>query len=410
MKKTLLSLLLCMVLLCGCGEQQPEEPVITESIVWDSVPQLNHGVLEYEKLENQPWYCGRLEYFGKSLWAETELGYYFYSSGRDLLFYADKANMNNWVPVCNRAECKHVRMAPLCNGRMSAFGFWIRDGRIYYAAVSDKGQNMPLYLGEHWTPLVASRALDGTDPRIEHVYEELVVKGGGYISGMAAPTWWLISHGELAPDGTHIGRYYLITESGMELLLEQEEDPYRGYLFGRDPWLGGMEYFDAFFGEDTFQLDLLAEARGEPDLSLYRYVDGDMERVNCDGYERTGKYLSGNTLRLYRENDGYYDLDLTTQQETFVAEAQLADAAAWVLLPNCIVEYNGEQMVVFDGESWRDVEIPEELRNLPMAVEVLASDRIFFTTGFDIYKESIALYQVVLGQENLHLEFCDEMY
>ena len=29
------------------------------------------------------------------------------------------------------------------------------------------------------------------------------------------------------------------------------------------------------------------------------------------------------SLRLYRENDGYYDLDLTTQQETFLCKAQL---------------------------------------------------------------------------------------
>lgn len=131
--------------------------------------------------------------------------------------------------------------------------------------------------------------------------------------------------------------------------------------------------------------------------------------MDCDGYETTGKYLSGNTLRLYRQNDGYYDLDLTTQKETFVAKAQLADATATVLLPNCIVEFNGEQMVIFDGESWHDVEIPEELRNLPMAVEVMASDRIFLT-DFDMYKESTTLYQVVLGQETLRLEFCDEMY
>ena len=406
--KRIVPLLLAALLLTGCGEQVPEDTQPAQSIAWEEVPQLNHGVLEYEKLTVEPWYCGRLEYSGKNKWAETELGYYFYSGGRDVLFYADKVNMSNWVGVCNRPNCQHSRMDLNCNAHLFGHGLWIRDGRIFFAAKSNTGKNQPMYLGEHMVPIIASRALDGTDLRIEHVYGELAVKGGGYFTAMASPTWYLMWVGEYNPDGTSTGRYYLQKESGLELVVEQEEDRSRAYPFGRDPWLGGLVSYNAFYGEDTFQLDLLAEYRGDPAFSLYRFVNGELERVDCDGYEGTGKYLSGNTLRLYRENDGYYDLDLVTRQETFLCEAQLENATATILLPNCIVEYNSEQMVLFDGESWQAVEFPQELRGMPMAVNVMASDRIFLTS-FDMHRESTTLYQVVLGQESLRLEFCAEM-
>ena len=63
-----------MLLLSGChiGE---EAPGITESQEWE-VPQLNYGVLEYEKLEVLPWYSGRMEATSFNRMAETELGYY----------------------------------------------------------------------------------------------------------------------------------------------------------------------------------------------------------------------------------------------------------------------------------------------------------------------------------------------
>ena len=57
MKRYLCFLLAMLFLLAGCQEEEQlvVDPSITESLVME-VPQLNHGVLEYEKLKVEPWY------------------------------------------------------------------------------------------------------------------------------------------------------------------------------------------------------------------------------------------------------------------------------------------------------------------------------------------------------------------
>lgn len=409
MKKTISMLLalLLTLLMGGCAEEVPEQPAVTESVVWEEALPLNHGVLEYEKLTPRPWYCGSLEFSGRCFWAGRENGYYYFDGGENTLYYADKTDLWNWVPVCNKPNCAHTFTVFGCNSHLGGHGFWIRDGRIYYPDISPTGKNQPMYLDvDRMIALVASRSLDGTDMRMDHVFEDVFAAGGGMIAPMAGTNWWLIETHALNPDGTKTGRLYMLTESGMEMIVERQIQEY-GYLMGRDQFING-EYHDAYFGDDTFQLDLLAEDRGDPYFSLYRYAKGEIDLVDVAGYEDTGKYISGNTLRLYRENDGYYDLDLTTRQETFLCKAQLPDATAAILQPNCIIEYNGTVMRLFDGESWRTVRIPEELQGAPMTVEALASDRIFLVHN-DWRMNNIELYQILFGEDELFLEYCGQM-
>ena len=62
MKKTicvLLALLMTVLPLAGCSQPE-QEPEPVSSLAWE-VPQLNYGVLEYEKLSVLPWYSGRTE-------------------------------------------------------------------------------------------------------------------------------------------------------------------------------------------------------------------------------------------------------------------------------------------------------------------------------------------------------------
>lgn len=379
--KRIIALLLTLLLilaLTGCAEEQiPVDPTITESLVVEEALPLNHGVLEYEKLTPQPWYCGCLEFIGRCRWAETQNGYYYYDGGELSLYYADKTDLQTWVPVCDKPNCSHTFAEFACHSHLGYDGFWIRDGRICYPKFSDMGIGMPMHLDPaRGIALIASRALDGTDMRMGHIFEDVYSTYGGHHTYMTGPNWCLINVGALNPDGTETERIYRLAESGMEVLVELQIEEQYGYLFGRGPFINGA-YHDAYYGDDTFQLDVLAAYQGDPYFSLYRYANGEIDLVDCAGYEDTGKYISGNTLRLYRENDGYYDLDLTTRQEIFLCKAQPPDATATILQPNCIIESNGSEMRLFDGESWRVVRIPEELKDAPMSVEVLASDRIF---------------------------------
>ncbi|MFR8335048.1 MAG: hypothetical protein ACLU9S_23980 [Oscillospiraceae bacterium] len=95
----------------------------------------------------------------------------------------------------------------------------------------------------------------------------------------------------------------------------------------------------------------------------------------------TGSYLSGETLRIYRPGDGYYDVNLTTGQETKALDAQLENAWGWQLTEQYAVESTllsrplahqeepvdrVQAMTLYDGEQWRPVSLPEELAQGPL--------------------------------------------
>jgi len=101
MKRTvsiLLVMLMTLAMLAGCAEEIPEtptEPQPGESLVWETMPKLTYGVMEYEKLEMLPWYNGRAEATGSYRWAETAQGYYRLNTENMVLTYADKADLQN---------------------------------------------------------------------------------------------------------------------------------------------------------------------------------------------------------------------------------------------------------------------------------------------------------------------------
>ena len=129
----LLALLLTLTMV-GCQEEAPEtptEPQPSESLVWETMPQLAYGVMEYEKLEVLPWYSGRCEATSYDTLAETDLGYYLLDPSDDLQ-YADKTDLANWLPVCNNPSCSHTDANMRCSSHLALQNFVIRDGTIYY--------------------------------------------------------------------------------------------------------------------------------------------------------------------------------------------------------------------------------------------------------------------------------------
>ena len=61
--------------------------------------------------------------------AETEDG--IYTSFLGHLYYADKDNLSNWTPVCNKPNCDHTQRALECDARISGSGFYLQQNRIY---------------------------------------------------------------------------------------------------------------------------------------------------------------------------------------------------------------------------------------------------------------------------------------
>ena len=420
MKKKWILAIMCLLLLCGCGESKPEEPAVTESQLWTQAPELIHGTLEYEKLEPAPWHCGRLEYTSGNTWAETELGYYYYESASSLLFYADKANLSNWVPVCGKPNCLHLRINLNCDARLDWRTFYIRDGRIHYAT-SSGGKNEPTYVPDMQSvPIMCSRALDGSDLQIDYVLEEaLSPHGGGSYSGVFTPEHWLANVSVFNTNGTYTHKFCRVTEAGVEILAEmttEEKELYQRHYILIDRGVFSLldgRLAQLYPGDRQFFNELLDETTGrQARATIYRYRSGAVEAIEIDeALKDIGEYLSGNTLRLYRENDGYYDLDLTTRQETFVAPPGMADANSTIYLPNCILESNSERWLLFDGETWREIHIPEEYQDVPLRIAGIASDRIFLVHGIYPGGEAadVFLYQIRLDQQELAVEYCGQI-
>ena len=137
-----------------------------------------------------------------------------------------------------------------------------------------------------------------------------------------------------------------------------------------------------------------------------------------------GGYISGSTLRVFRQNDGYYDIDIKTGQEVKLAEAQLENSESEIILPNCIVEstlinYKGQwpegmahSMKLFDGSSWRDVALPSGLKSAAEGIYIyvvaVTSDSILFQyreDGVSSGELGKVLYKITLDSPNMSLEY-----
>ena len=90
--------------------------------------------MEYEKLKEEPWYCGRAEATGFNRWAEAKDGIY-YSYGMTLM-YTDKAEVGLWVPVCDKPICNHAQNNSTCHGYIGWGTFLIHNNRIYFTEIT----------------------------------------------------------------------------------------------------------------------------------------------------------------------------------------------------------------------------------------------------------------------------------
>ena len=80
---------------------------------------------------------------------------------------------------------------------------------------------------------------------------------------------------------------------------------------------------------------------------LYRFTETGLEPIgdtaglglgtlaSCD---MAGAYLTGDILQVYRPNDGYYDINLATGEQTKTMDVQMEDGWGWHLTDQYILE------------------------------------------------------------------------
>ena len=417
--KQMIALLLAMVMafaIAGCREDQPQE-TLDPNYDWKETAGLTYGQMSTEKLRVISWDRGRADATGWDMWAETEAGYYFLSISTGTLHYADKTNLDKWAVVCNQPNCSHSRHSEkTCSGILHGNSFLLRDERLYFVMEASYCQHLHNLEGNAF--VLCSSALDGTDLRLEYAIEEAQTRNGGNSSDMLLPDGWLYNVITLNTDGGETATTYFVGESGQQILFQEQYGPDEDGSPSTSRH--GLEGFRMTRGDRIFRNHMLGEG-------LYRLAEGQIESLNLpvemvigkDGLLKEG-YLSGDIFRQLRTNDGYYDINVKTGEEIKIAEPRLENSHAMILLPNCIIECsnfskeapaNEERiMEIYDGESWRTVALPEELRyvNQPGATaQFVGSDRIvFLSSSYSGNTVMYKVYQVLLDREELVMELC----
>ena len=421
-RKAALVLLLSLVLLLpGCAVAEP-----IGSEVWETMPQLTFGVMEYEKLQVLPWNAGRCEATSCTTMAETEMGYYL-PFAKHCLYYAEKADMSQWKPVCTQSDCSHDER---CSSYREYEEVVAQNGKLYgQVCAADAGLPVETSSGAEMVFLV-SMDPDG-DKRAVAAEPEYIPANVTSCMSLLTTQHWLYNIVEQMPDGSRTARFYRLTDSGWK--MEAEVEDYKG-----DPTIKSAKD-QPLYGDPLFHNEIL---NANPDV-YYRYRNGVLEELDLTKLPPTlnfrpgaGNYVSGDIARYFMINDGYYDVNIKTGEKVKVAEAQLENSFASIVLPNCVVESTlltfakewhdryymrgmKHEMRLFDGESWRKVELPKELlsangQTYIKIVSVTSDSVIFFCKNMMTYRRDYITnyYKIDLTLEELKAElfysFCEE--
>ena len=403
--KKIVAVLLCLLLLLNNGcSQQPDAKGKMGSQIWEEAQKLDYGRMDTTALKPVSWDSGRCEETSQYAMAETEKGYYIVLSG--YLHYIDKLSGENWVYVCNQPQCTHAEDINTCNAWLSSRSIVIHNNKIFYS--QEATQHPQLYAGEGNGRILMSMAADGTDKKHAYTIDEAMVDSAGNAgsSGSAFESLngrgWLYLSTEIDTKGASVTRLFYLTSEGLHTIAETTESENASTAYMMPSGLNGESvfYFSNFMPEGS---------------GYYQLEEGTFIKKELPAEELTGAYFAGNVIRYFESGYGYYDVDITTGEETYLAAARLKNSKATILLPNCVVETTlgspthpaGEEhaLEIFDGEQWHRVTLPEELqygKNLTFFSPVsVASDCILF-----IYQgeNERFCYQVKLGQENWVLE------
>ena len=403
--------IVCLVCLMLGGCKDNTTPKVTAN--YES--ELLFGVFEAEKLKVLPWNSGRSESTTAHRVAEVESGYYFLY---DLyLYYADKTDLTNWVLVCGKPNCEHykynentgyVDLMEDCYAQMD--GEWIvwQDGRLYYTEY--RGNFDVPIKSKGMGNLIVSVAPNGADKKFAYAIEDALILSEGIAGGRLIGDQWIQSKSEIDVDGNTVSRMFVLDKEG-EREIEIPSDAKIEIYACHDFFLCGDPYF---------------ECNGISSTKLLTIQNGELFGFDKKYVPETGGYISGTTLRIFKEDKGYFDIDVTTGKQVKVADNRLKDSTGMILAPNCVVEstlfsFNRKNRTeagaieVFDGESWRSVQLPKEWQNPGsdhwLHILGITSDSIWlygrneedFYGGWGFPSD---LYRIPLDKEELVMEYC----
>ena len=423
----LLVLLFCASLLLGCEPINSNKPTTTPTVTQHvptigatfgatlpeaELPALASAPLLTEPLAVVSWESDRCERTSFCEYGEVESG--IYGNAGYSLGYAEKNDLDNWYVVCPYPDCKHFLERDGCPANVDG-AFALRNGRIYYAA--SEAQYSKVWRGTMETyGFLASVALDGTDTRLEHTFDlHGIIRNTIAQSIYVWSDYMIYARSVLNDEGRFDSQILILDEDGEHLIYSEETDL---QLAGGFAW--AVDYNT--FGDRVFNCGILDPTWSTP------YTFGENYEIiplNLGGLPLEGAHFSGMTYRCFRPNDGYYDVNLETREETRLEDAQLENSYAFVVLPNCILEstlmgYSSvsdrsavqtHAMKLFDGQRWWDAKLPEELLvvqpNEYLDVQAVTSDRILLCLrdNEDRYNVGYVYYQIFLGTEHPVMEY-----
>lgn len=397
MRKAFILILICMSLLVlsSCKEKTIAGQIGSEA--WATMPALTYGSMENAQLAVLDWNCGRLEATSDHRMVESSNGYYYLSMGR--IFYADKADLSVWVPVCSKPDCDHLSVD--CRALASSNSIAAQNGRLYFSDMGNLSDSA--YAGSY----IVSTAADGTDKQLAYAIDDMFLAEENMTRDFIFDGAWLYYLQTIDTQGNTIQTLYRITEMGMHSVDAPLNAPTTGpytaksiFLLRGDPYL----YWNAL-----------------SDTKLLRYDNEQLiESIEISRLPKDGGYISGNIMREFVNGDGYYDTNLQTGERTKVSEVRLKAGGSVILLPNCVVESTlfdrartkdiEAALEIFDGQNWHTVQIPDEFQNAEqgnfLTVLGIGSDGILFAwqnmKTMSMYTE---IYRVALDSDNWTLEY-----
>lgn len=334
--------------------------------------------------------------------AETENGYYIYQWHH--LFYADKSDLTNWMPVCNEPDCEHCDES--CPAKMSPYGFWLRNNRIYSLRNTAAIEEEPTT-----AEAIYSMAPDGTDLRLECPLNLLPVDTDVSMNPVWMPDGIYLSTCALEKNGSWTYALGRVDKDGTHILHEETAADEISAFLNRPSMRGDMTIFS----------DLFSGGGEEWNKHIYRETEKGFEEISgiC-GYPFRDGYLDGNVLYHYAPNDGFYKTDLISGKSEKWMDSRFSDGKAEYVTENFVVETNfgyeraveTPEMAVFDGSKWRTVSLPEDIwrgENSGYFVQALTTEHLFYCVT-DYSDDGIVdyLYSINLNNEELTAALCGE--
>ena len=360
-------------------------------------PAFTPGTLESDLLTVENGNYDRASRTGNGYFLEIGTGLFYLGSGG--LHYADFSDLTNWVLFCDDPDCAHNPSSTCSAGGGRVF--LNEEMRLWFIASDEYRFLAPGY--KHGNYMAVSMDLTGNDVKLEHIWPEANygVNGGIVSSPEIGSSGYVLTYGCLDAAGNSYAKHFVVDKALGQVELTKIGTP------------GFVRNALCIFGDTAYICWPYTDR-------LYLWIkDGELVQATLPELPLMGGHWSGSTVRFYRTNDGYYDYDLQTGQETRIADVQVDDAAAWIIEPNCILEttlfesmdaderasVRTHTMKLFDGQTWHDVTLPDDIASGRTRIEfqALTSDSIILNTP-DGEGGDVTFYRIALGQDTYTLE------